>query len=99
MKPQRIIRTVLTCAVLSVALAGGTAWADLTTEQASALYHKARSGDKAALETLMAEACKDNPDEPSGQSAQSPGRIPGRANSQQALIFDSNAIHTTARHA
>jgi TPR repeat protein len=60
MKLQRIIRAVLTCAIVSVALMGSYAWAELTEKQAYALGGKADSGDKVALETLMTEAQKSN---------------------------------------
>lgn len=57
---QRIIRAALTCAILSAALVGANAWADLTAEQADSLQEKAASGDKAALEKLMAEGRSGN---------------------------------------
>ncbi|MDR2155451.1 MAG: sel1 repeat family protein [Burkholderiaceae bacterium] len=59
---QRIVRTVLACAIMSGALAGTWAWASLTQEQSRALREEAASGDKAALKKLMAEAQQEDPD-------------------------------------
>ena len=57
---RRVMRTVWVSAVLSAALAGVAAWADLRVDQANALLAKVGAGDKTALETLMTEARQGN---------------------------------------
>ena len=58
---RRAMRAVLVGAVVLAALTGVPAWAGLTAAQADTLAAKVVSGDKAALETLMAEARQGNP--------------------------------------
>ena len=53
---SRIMRAGLVCAVLSAA----AAWAGLTADQAYALEAKAGAGDRAALQTLLADARQGN---------------------------------------